>query len=400
MKENTVDSVVCDPPYGIAYDLAKKWDAELPSEAIWRECHRVLKPGGFILATASARMYHHLAARMEAADFLTHPMMAWLYGTGFPKGTSVSRQFDRVESGDVAEKPDDAFRTYLKQAIRRSGHSRADLDHLCGTNGMIGHYTGASQPQYPSLAHWRVLKTALKLDRRYDRVIERLEEVRQARAAQKGSGKTGHLNGIEHEFEAYVPKSPLGRKWDGFRYGLQVLKPAIEPIYMGQKPGLAPITRQLEIWGVGAINLGATRHLGGDGKPKVPTNVLTDGSAEVASTLEGQREGASHLFPAFPCEGGELAPPFFYVPKPGQRERGAGNTHPTVKPVALMEHLVRLITPPDGTCLDPFMGSGTTGVACKRQGYDFVGIERERSFFKIAVKRIEQTDPSQREESP
>ncbi|MCY4643243.1 MAG: DNA methyltransferase, partial [Bacteriovoracales bacterium] len=109
----SIDSIVTDPPYGISI-LSEKWDKAMPKTAIWKECFRVLKPGGYILAFSSAGLYHHLAIAMEEIGFETQNMVVWLYGNGFPRGSNLSMQFDRT---DKMPRPDDAFRQYLKEAV-------------------------------------------------------------------------------------------------------------------------------------------------------------------------------------------------------------------------------------------------------------------------------------------
>lgn len=326
---------------------------------------------------------------MEEGGFVTHPMLAWLYGTGFPKGANLSREFDRTRR---QPKPTDAFRIYLRAAIKRSDYTQSDLDQLCGTNGMIGHYVGKSQPQYPSLENWKILKRALRLDDEYDHIIEDIDNDRRRVEAAAENERDFHLSGLRREFAAYVPETQLAKKWTGYRHGLQILKPAIEPIYMGQKNWQRPMTENVKRWGVGALNVAATYHQSEDGVSRYPVNVVTDGSQVVKERLERQSAGSSKLFAAFPNEA-----PFIYVAKPSATERGSGNNHPTVKPIVLMEHLVRLVTPEGGVCLDPFMGSGTTGVACKRTGHQFIGIEKMRAYYAIAEKRIAKATPAREE---
>jgi DNA modification methylase len=172
MKPNSIDSIVCDPPYGINI-LDKKWDKALPITEIWQECFRVLKPGGHIMAFSSARLYHHLAVSLESVGFDTYNMLTWIYGSGFPKGTNLSREFDRVN--DIP-KPDDAFRAYLTRAIDRSSYKKSELEKLCETKGMISHYIGKSQPLYPNMKVWKILKRALNLDSTYDDFFEQLQK--------------------------------------------------------------------------------------------------------------------------------------------------------------------------------------------------------------------------------
>ena len=304
MRKNFVDSIVTDPPYGISC-LGKGWDKSLPQGEIWQECFRVLKPGGYILAFASARLYPHLAISLEQVGFETQNMLAWLYGNGFPKGRNLSLELDKNE------------KTCPKESQKKRG------------------------------------------------------------------SKGVHLQGLGREFDKYAPKSEWAKKWKGWRYGKMSLRPCIEPIYFGQKPPLSPIGKNIERYGVGAINIEGHRYKGDDGKLRHPTNVIHDESRQVVQALEKSSPGSSSFFQGL----GSGQEPFFYVAKPSKKER-RGNPHPTVKPIALMKHLVCLVTPLRGLCLDPFMGSGTTALACLEERRRFRGIEREKAYYKMAKRRL------------
>ena len=372
MESNSIDSIVCDPPYGISI-LGEEWDKSLPSRKIWRECFRVLKPGGYVLAFSSGLRYHHLAEAMEGVGFETQNMMAWLYSNGLPRGEKLSREFDR---GDGLPLPDDAFRGYLRDAINRSPYKIADLEKMCGTNGMFSHYLGKSQAAFPTLEKWRIIKAALGLGGEYDDLFEKIEKRRQEfKSSKDGARGSGYFSGMSRKFDRHVPKSELAKKWQGWAYGKMVLRPCMEPIYCGQKPPLRPVRENVKRHGVGAMNIEACKCEG-----RTPSNVMHDGSPEVEERLTRESPTAAVSLNRF-----------FFVPKARGKEK-EGNNHPTVKPVALMAHLVRLVTPPGGVCLDPFMGSGTTGVACRMEGFDFVGIEREEEYFLTARDRISQYD--------
>ncbi len=362
MKENSIDSIVCDPPYGINL-LGKKWDKSLPSSDIWTECLRVLRPGGYILAFSAARLYHHLAVDLEKSGFITHPMLGWIYGSGFPKATDLSRELDKRVDRPL---PDDRFRNYLKTAVRRKGLTYSAIERELGLNGMFSHYVGKSQSQYPTPATWKQLKKLLGLGSQYDKIINT------NRLAERGEDRNGSqamLEGIhDKKFTKHVPKTKLAKKWSGYKYGLQCLKPAIEPIYMGQKPLDKNMVENIKRWGVGALNIEECRVKGNTPSKKLynedgrhPSNVLHDGI---------------------------ITEPFFYCAKPTSKERGEFNFHPTVKPIKLMIHLTKLVTPYGGVCLDPFLGSGTTAIAAVTNGLDFIGVEKSKEYFNLAKKRI------------
>ena len=403
IPENSVDSIVCDPPYGI--HLQKRgWDKGLPSLELWRECWRVLKPGAYMMAMSSARRYHHLACLMEEAGFITHPMLGWLFGSGMPKSCNLARQMDQTK-----EIPDDAFRAYLRTSMKDKGLSIKKMNELCGFKGMFCHYVGKAQPQYPSVKHWELIKSILNLDERYDKIIHRNQQKKDLTSI---PAKKGSLFQFRRKIKDYEPKTELGKKWQGYYYGLQSLKPALEPIYMGQKPHTLSMKENILAWSVGAVHIDACRYLSDtdrentstgtgtntahkskrldgriDPKGRYPANVLFDGSRNVVHELEREVKGAGGYFKALPA-GMEDSARFLYTPKPNRAEKGKGNIHPTVKPIKLMEYLIKLITPTKGTCLDPFMGSGSTGIAAIRNNFAFMGIEKEEAFFNIARDRL------------
>ena len=271
MDDNSVDSIVCDPPYGL-YFMGSKWDYDVPSVEMWRECLRVLKHGGHLLAFSGTRTYHRMVVNIEDAGFEIRDQIQWIYGEGFPKSLNVG---------------------------------------------------------------------------------------------------------------------------DG--WGTQ-LKPANEPICLARKPLIGKVVDNMDEYGTGAMNIDECRANG-----RWPANVIFD--EEAAGELEQSR--------------------YFYCIKANQNERNAGcdnlplklnenstygmqtdeglrnnnrnpenrtreqrNNHPTVKPIDLMRYLCRLITPPEGIVLDPFMGSGTTGIAACLEGFNFVGIELNEDYLEIARHRI------------
>lgn len=349
LPENSVDSVVTDPPYHLT-SIVKQFGGELPprSEAAvgkhaygrhaagfmgkqwdggdiafrpetWRAVLRVLKPGGYILAFASTRGFGRMSVAIEEAGFINHPLVAWIFGSGFPKATRI-----------------------------------------------------------------------------------------------KADG------------------------YDGFRYGGQALKPAIEPIYMGQKPFSEDTgTANILLWGTGAINIDGCRvatdaldphHRHNDvaanglrgfsGLPdrlshhgpavgRWPANLIHDGSEEVLAAFPdapGQQRANRDderkqglVYGAVSRNGGSVYKPredegsaarFFYTAKADADDR-LGSKHPTVKPLDLMQYLVRLVTPPAGVVLDPFAGTGTTGEGAFREGFKAILIERESEYQADIARRMQ-----------
>jgi site-specific DNA-methyltransferase (adenine-specific) len=380
INDNQIDSIVTDPPYGLSF-MGKDWDKALPPIEIWRECARVLKPGGYLIAMSASRTYHRLAVQLEDLGLICHPMIGWIYGSGFPKATDLSKQFDKAAG---------AKREVVGKSNR---HNSRSFGESHGDN--YGDYSG----------------------------------------------------GIP---DVTAPSTDQAKKWNGWKYGLQALKPALEPIAVFQKPHLKPMIKNIEKWGCGAMNIDGCRVKAGE-RPLLIKDIKTtvhntygdglNGSKAIGSTSQGrhpanlvhsgekcveeeflrqrgitethsmghkkaqstgmfgvgevtknwtksEKGSASRFFNSLPITQEDFIP-FKYVAKASKRERGENNRHATVKPIALMEWLIKLVTPPEGICIDPFMGSGTTGIAAKRNGFRFIGIEREEEFYKIAKMRID-----------
>jgi site-specific DNA-methyltransferase (adenine-specific) len=243
--------------------MGRKWDYDVPSKEIWEQCLRVLKPGGHLLAFAGTRTQHRMCVNIEDAGFEIRDMIAWVYGSGFPKGKSCLKP--ALEPITMARK-----RAKKVQPLNIDGCRVATDDNLNG-----GAYA---------------------------------------------------INGLERTDD-----------WSFRRdQGLKYVQPS----------------------------------------GRWPANLIHDGSDEVTELFgDAQR--------------------FFYVPKCNKKDRDDGNTHPTVKPTDLMAYLCRLVTPPGGIVLDPFMGSGSTGKAAIREGFQFIGIEREEEYIAIARERVVEPERQQ-----
>lgn len=329
LPDNSVDSIVTDPPYGLSF-MGKKWDYDVPSVAIWEQCLRVLKPGGHLLAFAGTRTQHRMAVRIEDAGFEIRDMIAWVYGSGFPKSLDVSKAIDKAAGAE-----------------RDVIGSRK----LTGTAKIVGGQGGATA------------------GRSADAYAE--SETRD-------------------ELLITAPATPEAKQWQGWG---TALKPALEPITMARKPLIGTVAENVLTHGTGAINVdgcrvgdevlaaqvrGVTRmdtFQGAEGNEtqertgRWPANLIHDGSNKACLAL---KSGAR----------------FFYSAKTSKDDRETDNNHPTVKPTTLMAYLCRLVTPPGGTVLDPFMGSGSTGKAATVNGFRFIGIERDPAYHKIAMARI------------
>lgn len=389
MPEESVEAIVTDPPYGLGF-MGKKWDELPPGPEFAAAALRVLKPGGHLLAFGGTRTYHRLTVALEDAGFEIRDCLSWLYGSGFPKSHNVSKAIDKAAGAE---------REVVGQyEVTRdlSGGSWAELHGK--TNAAKQHDITA--PATEDAARWEGFGTALKPS--WEPIIMARKPLTGTVASNVLAHGTGALNidgcRVGDNPGYSYPNGPGGNTYtvgegpDGSR---------TEPVAstLGRWPANTVLDEQAaaildaevgeRTSGTGAVRRQAPGQfgLGGDGKPNVEY---------------GDTGGPSR---------------FFYVAKASRKERNAGlegfkevaakrtqdggddtrgrpiplnrNTHPTVKPINLMRWLVRMVTPPGGTILDPFTGSGTTGCAAALEGFDFIGIEREAEYADIAEARIE-----------
>jgi DNA modification methylase len=384
LADNSVDAVVTDPPYGLGTPpdavemlrawldtghmeisgkgfMGRKWDAFVPQPALWSEVYRVLKPGGHVLSFFGTRTYDVGTLAMRLAGFEIRDCLFWCYASGFPKSHNVSKAIDKMHGAE-------------REVVGERGLSKWSSDAPSGV--------------------------ALR-----DRGLR---------------GDSDKANSIT------APATDDAKRWDGWG---TALKPAVEPIVLARKPASeSSIARNVLRWGTGGINVGACRVAHSEAcrmmapsqanidnpsekcrqagrrtavlelKPngRYPANLLHDGSAEAvagmpetgsdwraAKTKRGKASKSVALTgptvgtgqPGGVKDQGSAAR-YFYSAKASQKER-AGSRHPTVKPLALMRWLVRLVTPPGGVVLDPYLGSGTTMLAAECEGFHLIGAEAE-----------------------
>jgi DNA modification methylase len=436
MPDCSIDAIITDPPYGLSF-MGKKWDYDVPGEDIWRECLRVLKPGGHLLAFAGTRTQHRMAVRIEDAGFEIRDMIAWVYGSGFPKSMNVGKAIDKRggNAGLTAE-----IGLAIKQARLKRGLSAAACDQmLCGGTTNWSWFEGRPTGQRaPTPDTFNAIAEAWpELEPLRAAVAEAEREVVGKSAHKPGiaNGTKGHhtVGGtIAQHVDITAPATPEAQQWDGWG---TALKPALEPITVARKPFKCTVAANVLAHGTGGINVdgcrvgtepggwggggsalyeGGLSRDGGEARPvagRWPANLIHDGSDEVVGLFpesKGQQGAISGKEPSGktnavygeyqqrnesePRNDAGSAARFFYCAKTSKRERGEGNNHPTVKPIALMRYLCRLVTPPSGTVLDPFMGSGSTGIAAGAEGFNFVGIELDPDYFAIAEQRIKENE--------
>ena len=406
IPDNSVDSIVTDPPYGLSNTkpqqvadvlkawvtgdtvsvpakkggfMGKDWDSFVPPPAVWEECMRVLKPGGHMAVFAGTRTQDLMGLSIRLAGFEIRDTLGWVYGSGFPKSMNISKAIDRAAG---------------KLAPESTGFTVAGYSH----NPDKIQHTAPSQ--------------------------------------------------------GYVPPEPVtdgAKQWDGWG---TALKPAIEPIVLARKPLEGTAANNVLTYGTGGLNIdasrvgttgggnsckggddchcfdkneifGATKHPVQSDEPKgrFPANILLDeDAAEAMDEQSGSVNGVigmkkvsgghnfnigEHTPQKFTKTSEQIkdsggASRFFTVfkyqkkaPKKErpviEREDGTKIQHPTVKPVALMEWLVTLVTPANGVVLDPFAGSGTTLQAAINEGFDPIGVEQDVDYIQLINKRLDTT---------
>ena len=368
--------------------MGKKWDYDVPSEEIWRECLRVLKPGGHLLAFAGTRTQHRMAVRIEDAGFEIRDMIAWVYASGFPKSLDVSKAIDKASGfeGRVVgratswNKPDSVEGNTARMNVSPGEYDIKELS--------------------PTAKQWQGWGTALK---------PALEPITVARkpiagtvAANVLAHGTGGLNvdGCRVGADGGTTRSEQAPYAEsGWRTGHK-----IETLNAGRWPanlihdgsdevvGLFPVTTS---HGGGKATYGGAFGNGKEVSDKTAMQRFAGDTGSAArffycakASKKDRDEG---------CEG-LAAKRTTFADGTGLRNNGDGtprnqepsnrNHHPTVKPTALMRYLCRLVTPPEGIVLDPFMGSGSTGKAAMLEGFQFIGIERDEGYMEIAKARI------------
>jgi DNA modification methylase len=434
LPDCSVDAVVTDPPYELSF-MGRKWDGSgiAYSVEMWSEALRVLKPGGHLLSFGGTRTYHRMACAIEDAGFEIRDSIHWVYGSGFPKSLDVSKAIDKQRHDR-----DDVYRVtaWVREARDAAGISNRDIDAAFNANGMGRHWTdvppNGKQPTVPTLDQVPTLLDVLGVSA--DDVpadIRRLLWDLNGRKGQPGENwakrevtgqHDGHVfgqwvtnHGIDHhntpQPKRDAPATDEARQWAGWG---TALKPAHEPIVVARKPLAGTVAGNVLAHGTGALNIDGARvwtevrtnnpngataggariqqltpgQGGGEVAGRWPANVIFDTAA--GHVLDQQNEGASQFFTCADYDEADVVP-FIYQAKPSKAERNAGtdaNVHPTVKPVALMRHLVRLVTPPGGTVLDPFLGSGTTAVAATLEGFQWIGCEMTDEYLPIIKGRI------------
>jgi DNA modification methylase/transcriptional regulator with XRE-family HTH domain len=415
--------------------MGKKWDYDVPSVEVWAECLRVLKHGGHLLAFAGTRTQHRMAVRIEDAGFEIRDMIAWVYGSGFPKSLDVSKAIDKRGGVQVAW-----FGPWFRKWREQNGINQKQVAALfpSKTGGLTGCVANWELGfNMPTPEQFNLIRDNFGLP------FESVEEAEREVVGQKTSGIANTEEGPRHTIGASksvtvditAPSTEAAKQWEGWG---TALKPAMEPITVARKPLIGTVAENVLQHGTGAINVDGGRvgfvsdadkkestaknqHADFGTQPMTnnnvygdysmvqpanynptgrwPANFIHDGSDEVVGLFpESKSTGGDGYKNSMFCGGKKTgghglgdsgsAARFFYCAKASKADRGE-NHHPTVKPTDLMRYLCRLVTPPNGIVLDPFNGSGSTGCAAMLEGFQYIGIEREAEYIAISEKRIQ-----------
>jgi site-specific DNA-methyltransferase (adenine-specific) len=367
MEPASVDAIVTDPPYGLNF-MARDWDHGVPGERYWIEALRVAKPGAHLLAFGGTRTFHRLTCAIEDAGWEIRDCLGWIYGSGFPKSLDVSKAIDKAAGAER-----EIVGPYRYDNRRTEGSGPETGDNCYGQYARAP--AGETAPATDAAKKWQGFGTALKPA--WEPIILARAPLAGTVAATVCEHGTGALNIDACRIEA-GDLPALQKNWDRVQ---------------SEKQGIAST-------GLKAIDLGDRAPTG-----RWPANLIHDGSDDVMALFpvttatrtkepDGRENRGGSMFldgrhgPDNSYSDAGSAARFFYCAKASRSERGEGNVHPTVKPLALMRYLCRLIAPPGGLVLDPFAGSGSTLIAAVAEGFEAVGIEKDAAYAEIARQRL------------
>ena len=376
LPAESIDSIVTDPPYGLSF-MGKAWDRGVPGVEVWRECLRVLKPGGHLLAFAGTRTQHRMATAIEDAGFEIRDMIAWVYGSGFSKSMDVTKAIDSQDAVAARRERALKFTAWMRDSCPLSA---VQCNQIMETAAEAGHYfTAGEQPHIATAEYFDRLRpyfTAEVPDEIEEMVKQRTIESQTLKNRKLIGYKTGqqHADGRKSCFDVAAkmvkvdvpitaPATEAAKQWAG--WGTSI-RPALEPITWARKPLDGTVAANVLKHGTGAVNVDGCKI---DGE-RLPANFIHDGSEEACDLLGS-------------------AARFFYCPKADPSER-RNSKHPTIKPLALMRYLTRLVTPPGGLVLDPFAGSGTTLEAARLEGFRAMGCELDEANLPDILERLKQ----------
>lgn len=385
VSDNSIDSIVTDPPYNLSF-MDKDWDSHDTPLAFqewctaWgKECMRILRPGGHILAFGGTRTYHRLGSGLEDAGFEIRDCLQWIYGAGFPKSSNIAKSIEKagldskgLEGLGTGLKPANEPIILARKPLSGKGYENV-LEHGTGAlnidSSRIGSDPGWSYPNGPG-----------------GNTFHGVERREGAIESSQGRWPANVLFCHNEDCELVGYRSGKGYAINTFDEGAKPFGDAVGAKYSTQNK-----TEIVEEWKcteacpvkeLEAQKEGASRFFySTKASPKEKNAGLTE---EVENdrfqTRQCTKCGKNVPFVGHcGCTDAEIV---MVAPKPTK------NPHPTVKPIDLMRYLCVMITPKGGFVLDPFMGSGTTGIAAVLEDFNFLGIEKDQQSYEIAAKRI------------
>jgi DNA modification methylase len=393
LPDCSVDSIVTDPPYELGF-MGKSWDASgvAYDVEVWRECLRVLKHGGHLLSFGGSRTYHRMACAIEDAGFQIRDQIMWVYGSGFPKSLNISKAIDKA-AGAEREVTGERRGVVKGTGGRYNWHTDED-----STGQTIIQDTS---PATAEAEVWDGWGTALKPA--HEPIVLARKPLVGTVANNVLKYGVGGINIDGCRVDGVPPSVPQpSLRPNGFDSGHALGTGKGSNGEMSQALGRFPANfihdgsdEVLQLFpdtkgGTWNTTRGA-RHFNNDGEPTGYATSKSDSSTGSAARF-------FYCAKASKKDRNEGLDGFEMVVAGGMQGRQDGslgsvtmnkNHHPTVKPTDLMRYLCRLITPPNGTVLDPFTGSGSTGKAAVLEGFSFIGVEQSEEYIEIAKARIE-----------
>ena len=411
LPDNSISSIVTDPPYGLSKEpnivevltnwlnneeyihnskgfMNKDWDSFVPNPSIWKEAYRVLKPGGYLLCFAGTRTYDLMCISLRLAGFEIRDQIDWIYGSGFPKSMDISKQIDkkfgaeREETGEFKTRHGGGIKSdkiqQLKPEIKQTPITTPSTNEAKQFNGYGTNLKPAHEPIIVArkpISEKSIVDNVLKWNTGGINIDDcRVEYVENddprigknyqhnAKAGLEIGNNKDNSNGEKQQLHNNEGRFPANIIMD--KYAGKILDSQSGIRQSGKANGNAEVGIATNGQGVPPLRRGKliSRNDTGGGSRFFKQCNYDDSDYEVIN--------------------------FKYCAKASKKERGEGNNHPCVKPLSLIKYLVTLVTPPDGICLDPFEGSGTTFIACRELGFDHIGFEMNKDYCDIAEKRL------------
>ena len=361
MHSNSVDSIVTDPPYELGF-MGKSWDASgiAFNIEVWKEALRILKPGGHLIAFSGSRTYHRMAVAIEDAGFQIRDQIMWIYGSGFPKSHNLK---DEWQGWGTALKPAHEPMVLARKPLISTVANNVLKFGVGGLN-IDGTRVAASADDFAKLS--KGVDAIRARDGVMDNSWANASDLSNANPANElGRWPANVIHDGSDEVVALFPNSTStshqrGKMNSGTAAGI---------VDLGANPkDGTESSRGVNDSGSAARFFYCAKASKRDRNEGLDGFEAKVGAKQFNEGMEGKlRSDGSEIKPAI----------------------AQGNHHPTVKSTSLMQYLVRLVTPPNGIVLDPFMGSGSTGKACAYEGFDFIGIDQSAEYVAIAQARID-----------